>query len=183
MTKKIIALLLVLVLCAAAACYFLLPRPVIQDPENAAIQYIVIQKDPYYQEDASDYYLWEPKSEGDRAVEREILAYLAQSQETRTLRTNTDPDTYPPLTWKCMYILVDTDPGDTATTLEERGILLGPTQFQEGENPAQYEKAVNISYNSAPGPGLLGRFNGDLADPDGIRAFVLNALDLPADFL
>lgn len=96
MTKKIIALLLALVLCAAAACYFLLPRPVIQDPENAAIQYIVIQKDPYYQEDASDYYLWEPKSEGDRAVEREILAYLAQSQETRTLRTNTDPDTYPP---------------------------------------------------------------------------------------
>ena len=82
-----------------------------------------------------------------------------------------------------MYILVDTDPGDTATSLEERGILLGPTQFQEGENPAQYEKAVNISYNSAPGPGLLGRFNGDLVDPDGIRAFVLNALDLPADFL
>ena len=56
-------------------------------------------------------------------------------------------------------------------------ILLGPvgadTQFYHGQ--------VNISYNLSDGS-FSDQYQGDLENPDDIRAFILNALDLPEDF-
>lgn len=176
MTKKRTAVLLVvLALFALAACYFFLPRPVIKDPETATVQLVLIQRDPYYQKDSSDRFLWIPETEEDQAAAQKIAAYLSQCQERRTLRTV--PGDHP-LSWKCMYILVETS-SPQSTFLQVRGILLGPSQPGEAN---EYDKAVNISYRDA-GRGVWTRFQGDLIDPDSIRAFVLEALDLPADFM
>lgn len=133
-----------LALAALLACYFLIPRPVVQDPENAAITGTIIQRNPYYQKEEADCFVWQPETEADQAVGKEILAYLSQCQERR--------------------------------------IVLGPGHFEEPEDPGRYRSAVDLSFCSM-GSGLWNRSQGNLLDPDGIRAFVLDALELPEDFL
>ena len=133
------------------------------------------------QEDESDHFLWRPETEEDLAVAQEILDYLSQCQERRTLRTLLADH---PLSWKCMYILVDTSsPQDTIP--KERGILLGPSPLQENRDSVSDYGDLDVSYD-AMCTEILGRFpgfQGDLEDPDGIRAFVLDALGLPEDFM
>ena len=74
--KKTILLILGAVLLAVAAYSFTLPRPVIEDPESAVINAILIERHPHYQEDESDHFVWRPETEEDLAVAQEILDYL-----------------------------------------------------------------------------------------------------------
>lgn len=168
-----------LALAALLACYFLIPRPVVQDPETAAITEIIIQRNPYYQKEEADCFVWQPETEADQAVGKEILAYLSQCQERRTLRFAPAPGDHP-LYWKCMYIYVRST--QQSTFLQERCIVLGPGHFEAPEDPGRYRSAVDLSFCSM-GSGLWNRSQGNLLNPDGIRAFVLDALELPEDFL
>ena len=164
---------------ALLACYFLIPRPVVQDPENAAITEIIIQRNPYYQKEEADCFVWQPETEEDQAVGKEILAYLSQCQERHTLRFAPAPGDHPRY-WKCMYIYVRST--QQSTFRRERCIFLGPGHFEEPEDPGRYRSAVDLSF-CFMGSGLWNRSQGNLLDPDGIRAFVLDALELPEDFL
>lgn len=74
-----------------------------------------------------------------------------------------------------------------STFSRERGVLIAPrgeeTFLWQDSGRALWEmKVANLSYCSL-GTGFWGRLQGNLLDPDGIRAFVLNALELPEDFL
>lgn len=182
--KRIAVLLLFLVLLALAALYFFLPRPVLRDPAHTVITAIVIQKDPYYQEGPEDKFVWTPETAEDQALARELVDYLAGCKQTGTLLR--EPGRAP-LTWKTMSIhLEERTPG--ATSLRSGSLILGPARFAPGESPEdlgissrEYRKAYGLSalFPAKNGPQFLGR----LQDPDGIRAHVLDALDLPADFL
>lgn len=177
--RKRFALLLILALAALLACYLLIPRPVVKDPENAAITEILIQRDPYYQKEEADFFVWQPETEADQAVAKEILTYLSQCQERRTLRFAPCPGDHP-LTWKCMYIYVRST--QQSTFPQERCIFLGPSHFEASDPPGRYRSAVDLSFCSM-GSGLWNRTQGNLLNPDGIRSFVLDALGLPEDDL
>ena len=177
-------LILFLLIVALAALYFLLPRPVLRDPEHTVITAIVIEKDPYYQEGAEDKFVWTPETAEDQALARDLVDYLAGCKQTGTLLREPDKG---PLTWKSMSILLEEQtPG--ATTPRSGSLILGPARFAPGESPEdlgissrEYRNAYGLSalFAAKNSPQFLGR----LQDPDGIRAHVLDALDLPADFL
>ena len=83
--KKAVELILFLLIVALAALYFLLPRPVLRDPEHTVITAIVIEKDPYYQEGAEDKFVWTPETAEDQALARDLVDYLAGCKQTGTL--------------------------------------------------------------------------------------------------
>lgn len=172
--KKAVGLTLLLLALVLAGLYFLLPRPVVRSPETTAITGILIECDPYYQDGPEDTFFWTPETEADRATEQEILHFLHQSKETRTLRWKIDQ---PPLHWRCMWIYLS----DTRATTprRERCVVIAP----ENVDWASFgRRTTNISQGST-GPGFLWRFNANLKDPAAIRTFVLEALDLPASYL
>lgn len=175
--KTILIPVLLLALLLLAVLYFVVPRPVVNSPDTAVISSIVIQRHPHYQKGPEDEFVWTPKTAEEQAVAKEIVAYLAHSQETRTLRLE---PALPPLDWKCMYIVV----GDARqnSIYRERCLILGPGQFAPSDEPEKYHDAINLSCHTM-GSGIWDRFQGNLKDPDGIRAFVLDALDLPLDFM
>lgn len=178
MSKRKFFLIVGLLATLFLACwYFLVPRPVIQTPENKMISSILIQCDSYYQETADDSFYWVPETEEDQAVAQRILEYLSQCQEQRTLHWKFQA---PPLSWKCMYIFVtDTQ---QSTFPRERRIVLGPSQSTAPDQPKQSLDTVNLSCWST-GRGVWGRFQGNLQNPSAIRDFVLDSLNLPADFM
>lgn len=176
MKKKLLTLGVVIVLLAAAVCWFLMPRPVVADPANTVLTQIVIQCAPYYQTEADDQFVWMPQTEEEKALAAEIVEYLSTCQARRTFRTNSEE---PPLSWKCMYLHLETSaPGSTFPTY--RDILVGPTAMEE--ETFGREKDVNLSIPSG-NPGFWDRFQSRLNDPDSIRTFVLEKMDLPEDFL
>lgn len=182
--KRMVVLIFILILLALAALYFFLPRPVLRDPEHTVITAIVIEKDPYYQKEREDKFVWTPETEEDQTLARELVDYLAGCKQTGTLLREPGRG---PLTWKTMSIVLEErTPG--ATTPRSGSLILGPARFAPGESPEdlgissrEYRKAYGLSalFAEKSGPQFLGR----LQDPDGIRAHVLDALDLPADFL
>lgn len=178
--KKIVVLFLVAAAAIAAVCYFRVPRPVVSDPENTVIESIVIERAYYYQKEDDDSFVWTPETPEDQALAREIVDYLSQCQERRTLRTSLGDY---PLPWKCMYILLENEPPNS-TNKRERGIVLGPSTLEYPEEEESYLKAVNVSYDSQHSPGQFWtKFQGRLLDPEGMRAYILQALGLPADFM
>lgn len=178
MKKRKTGVLIVIVIAAAlAACYFLIPRPVISDPDHAAVTRICIMSSPYYQGDPIEPFEWVPETEEDQAIAKEIAVYLAQCQERRTLRTYSDP---PPYSWRCMYIEVDNEENQDAQ-LRGRLVVLGPRQG-EGMGVRENDRTVNFSQRTQ-GKGIWGRFQGKLTDPESIRTFVLDKLGLPENFM
>lgn len=178
MKKRTIGVLIVIVIAAAlAACYFLIPRPVISDPDHAAVTRICIMSSPYYQEDPIEPFEWVPETEEDQAIAKEIAVYLSQCQERRTLRTYSD---LPPFSWRCMYIEVESEENQGAQ-LRGRQIVLGPSQG-EGVGVRENDKTVNYSRRTQ-GKGIWGCSPGKLTDPESIRTFVLDQLGLPEDFM
>lgn len=177
MTKKrALGLLFTLAFFFLIACYFFFPHPVIKDPENVTISSILIQRSPSYQEGPADSFIWIPETEEDHALEKEILTYLSQCQENRTFQLF--PTNAPLPSWKCMYIfLID---ASRPALPQMRTILLGPSQYEEADEKGQYQKSVNISFLDSV---FSKRLYNKLNDPDGIRTFVLDALELPEDFL
>lgn len=182
--KKVVVLVLFLLIAALAALYFFLPRPVLRDPEHTVITAIVIEKDPYYQKEPEDKFVWTPETEEDQALVRELVDYLAGCKQTGTLLREPGRG---PLTWKTMSIVLE-ERTHGATTPRSGSLILGPARFASGESPEdlgissrEYRKAYGLSalFAEKNVPQLLGR----LQDPDGIRAYVLDALDLPEDFL
>lgn len=176
--KRSVGVLIVVVIAAVlAACYFLIPRSVISDPDHAAVTKISILSSPIYQEDPIEPFVWVPETEEDQAIAKEIAVYLSQCQERRTLRTYSD---LPPYSWRCMYIEVNNEENQDAQ-LRGRLIVLGPRQG-EGMGVRENDRTVNLS-ERAQGKGIWGRFQGRLTDPDSIRTFVLEKLGLPENFM
>lgn len=175
--RKLVIVVGLFALLTLICLYFLVPRPVIRTPENATISSILIQCHPYYQDTAEDSFNWVPETEEDQAVAQQIVEYLSQCQERRTLRWKFQE---PPLSWKCMYIYID----DTrqSTFPRERCVILGPSQATAPDQPEDCLDTVNLSCWSM-GQGVWGRFQGKLEDPSAIRSFVLDALNLPGDFM
>lgn len=176
MTKKqkYTLIMLLVILCAVIVgltIWLHVPRAVVEDPEHTTITDIQIQKKASEQKNPEDNMSWYgfPRTEEEKAIGEKIVQYLAQCTEKRTLRTNKHLGEFP-ADWKCIYL-------ELSENGEERVILLGPvgadTQFYHGQ--------VNISYNLSDGS-FSDQYQGDLEDPDDIRAFILNALDLPEDF-
>lgn len=178
MKKRTIGILAVFVVAAAlAACYFLIPRPVISDPDHATVTKITIMSSPYYQDDPIEPFIWVPETEEDQAIAKEIAVYLSQCQERRTLPTDSDLQ---PFSWRCMYIEVETEE-DQGAQLRGRLVVLGPRQG-EGMGVRENDRTVNYSRRTQ-GSGIWGISWGRLTDPESIRAFVLDRLGLPEDFM
>lgn len=176
--KRRVGVLVVVVIAAVlAACYFLIPRPVISDPDHAAVTQISILSSPVYQEDPIEPFVWVPETEEDQAIAKEIAVYLSQCQERRTLRTYSD---LPPYSWRCMYIEVNNEEDQDALT-RGRLVILGPRQG-EGMGVRENDRTINLS-ERAQGKGIWGYFQGKLTDPDSIRTFVLDKLGLPENFM
>lgn len=176
--KRRVGVLVVVVIAAAlAACYFLIPRPVISDPDHTAVKNISIMSSPIYKEDPIEPFVWVPKTEEDQAIAKEIVAYLSQCKERRTLRTYSD---LPPFSWRCMYIEVNNEEDQNAVT-RGRSVILGPSQGA-GMGVRENDRTVNYSKREQ-GKGIWGYFQGKLTDPDSIRTFVLDKLGLPEDFM
>ena len=176
MSKKqtyglIVTLLVILcVVIVGLVIWLKVPRAVVQDPEHTTITDIQIRKQASEQKTPEDNMSWYgfPRTEEEKAIGEKIVQYLAQCTEKRTLRTNKHLGEFP-ADWKCIYLVLS-EKG------EERVILLGPvgadTQFYHGQ--------VNISYNLSDGS-FSDQYQGDLQDPDEIRAFVLDTLGLSED--
>ena len=122
MKKRTIGVLIVIVIAAAlAACYFLIPRPVISDPDHAAVTRICIMSSPYYQGDPIEPFEWVPETEEDQAIAKDL----------------------PPYSWRCMYIEVDNEENQDAQ-LRGRLVVLGPRQG-EGMGVRENDRTVNFS--------------------------------------
>ena len=170
-----------IVVVAILGLFFFLPRPVIREPEKAVLNSIYIQKDPYYQKESSDSFGWTPTTEEEKEIAQEILQYLSHQKERRTLRKRPDVRDYP-LSWKCMYISISYPQTEQTTVPRGRSLILGPSKIEEDINLSREIRAVNLSYPESPN-GVWERFVGRLEDPDGIRSYILEKLNLPEDFM
>ena len=61
--------------------------------------------------------------------------------------------------------------------------MLGPSTLEYPEEEEGYLKAVNVSYGLRSPGQFWTWFQGRLLDPEGMRAYILQALGLPADFM
>ncbi len=178
--RKVSVLVVIVAVAALAACYFLIPRSIVSDPEHATVTKISIMSSPIYQEDSIEPFIWVPETEEDQAIAKEIAVYLSQCQERRTLWPYWTDFGMPPFSWRCMYIEVRTEEEQDALP---RGclVVLGPSQG-EGMGVRENDKTVNFSRRNQ-GEGIWGYFDGRPTAPESIRAFVLDQLGLPEDFM
>ena len=178
--RTVAGLAVVVILVVVAGCYFLIPRAVVSDPDHTTVTKISILSSPLERRepgDPAEPFVWVPETEEDQATAKEIAVYLSQCKESRTLRPYLDE---PPVSWRCMYIELDNEADQTALT-RGRLLVLGPRQGA-GMGAREYDQTVNYSQRTQ-GKGFWARFNGRLTDPEGIRVFVLDRLDLPEDFI
>lgn len=176
MSKKqtyglIVTLLVILcVVIVGLVIWLKVPRAVVQDPEHTTVTSISIwRRDSAWKETKNGNIQYNlTKTEKDQETGKKVVQYLAQCTEKRTLRTNRHLAEFP-ADWPCILISL-------TEKNQERVILLGPvgadTQFYHGQ--------VNISFNLSDGS-FSDQYQGDLQDPDEIRAFVLDTLGLSED--
>jgi hypothetical protein len=158
--------ILVLVLAVATVLCFVIPFPVVSDPEDVVIQYILFTN----YDDPSASYIWVPDTPEREATAQAILEHLAQSKvrRTRWLRWEWVPS--------LDYMSIGLAEKGASTIPRTRCLVLAPATGV----PAQYPRSSNLSIYQS-GKGLTDRFIYRLLDPDDIRTFVLDALGMPEE--
>jgi hypothetical protein len=166
MTKGKVIGILVLILAVAAVLCFVIPFPVVSDPEDVVIQNIVFMN----HDDPSASYIWVPDTPEKEATAQAILDHLAQSKARRTRW----------LRWEWVpsldYMSISLAEKEPSTVPRIRCLVLAPATGV----PAQYPRSSNLSVYQS-GKGLTDRFIYRLLDPDDIRTFVLDALGMPEE--
>lgn len=153
------------------------PRPVLAHPETAQLVYVRVD---FPEDSAEKNFYWAPATPEEEETAQAILDYLGQCQEKR-VKILKGPTSAKPQkekyvlggsgNWPFMTIMVN------LSARSSRGILLGPSEVPEGPVRADFTYDA-----SASSPRLWGR-PGILLEPDALRSYVLEVLDLPEDLL
>lgn len=165
--RKLLAGCCILLLAAVLILYQVIssrPKPVLSDPETAQLVYIRVD----FPDQDESFFLWMPDTPEEEETAQDILDYLSQCQ-VKPGRSGTRYGGSS--TWPFMTIMVQ------LSDRQSLGILLGPSETPEG--PVQ----ADFSYDASSSASSLWSHPAELLEPDALRSYVLQTLDLPKDFL
>lgn len=182
--RNLLAILFVLVVVPLSAmAYFYIPRSVVTDPESTTIEQIVVGPImAYYETEDAPTFTWHPETEEEQETAQQIVEYLATCQERRTMQRDVG---YIPGDWRCIVIVMNTLYG-------QRGIILRPSHVDDAKTDSDWLKSTNISYalfrdntgsNGNAIAGYFHTFRGKLLNPEEMRGYILETLNLPEDFI